>query len=193
MEQNLNVENNSGIIAGRIDNVVIAPNTIRQSILSEFIIEMLNNNIETVEIPSIVPYTVEDKIKYNNIVKYKGIVDKYYAYSAICDSILNKLDDIKAGDKKKVLNYVKTTYLLIKGSFLRANGNSFLTEIDVIKNHSDDIIDEIIKKFFDDSKNTITLQKYNIEEIEINIIAFIIYCFVECMILERPIQNGEAK
>ncbi len=187
-EQQINVEN-SGVLAKKIDSVTIyTTSTIKSSILASLLKIMIDEdslNENNTKKPNLETYDIEAKIKYNNVIKYNAIIEKYYSYCSICQDTLNKLDDIKPRAKSKILNAINDKYLLLKGELLKDKVATD-EEIDIIRKNADIILDNIKEYYLTQAKITESLNAYDLEEIGTNIIAFIVYCFVECKILERP-------
>ncbi|NFM93100.1 portal protein, partial [Clostridium botulinum] len=48
-------------------------------------------------------YKIPDKILYNNIIKYKDIINEYSQYCGICEKAFNIIDNNNIGIKNKIL------------------------------------------------------------------------------------------
>lgn len=194
MDEKIQIDSNSGIAAGHIENVTYyAPNPqqIKNSVMANILKAMLDQGSfsENNENASLIPYDIGAKIEYNHIVKYKELFDDCATYYSICYKIVNSLDNERIGSKQTILNSIHNKYLLIKGSFIKKYSNSGASEKAIIQSHSDDILDTIFLFYNSEAHKYSILSGYSYEEIEINIQAFLTYCFIECKILERP-QEG---
>lgn len=133
---------------------------------------------------TMIPFDIDDKIKYNNLVEYQSIVEDYGEYYSICDGAFNCLDDGIFLKKNKILGYVSELYREEKRQLIKQNPN--IDIIETIQNNSDTIISNIIKKivsFIMDKDNNCILSH---EDIIFCTPYFVCYAFGECKILERP-------
>ena len=73
--------------------------------------------------------------------------------------------------------------------FIKKYSNSGGSDKTIVQAHSDDILDAIFSFYNNEAQKYSVLSGYSYEEIELNIQAFLTYCFIECKILERP-QEG---
>lgn len=139
------------------------------------------------EITNLVPYKYEDKITYNDVVKYREIIMDYAMYYDECENIMTIIDNKSIGRKGKILKWIHSKYLTEKGNFVKDNKN--INEIDVIRQNSDIILDNIITSLKEHILNH--LDDYTIDEIdiELGITCFVCYCFMKCTILEKPNDN----
>lgn len=132
------------------------------------------------------PFTHDEKLEYNHIIKYKEIIMDYSIFWQYCENALNLYDNSNMGAKKKILLCVKTWYSEIKGDFFLKTQNKKLSQIEIIRNNSDLIIDMIkckIANLIKDSDSKVVTS----EDIELGINCFICYCFMQCRILEKPL------
>ena len=129
----------------------------------------------------------DEKIKYNCVIKYKCIIEEFSAYYLTCENYLNAYDDSHIRGKAKILKCVHMWYLKAKGTILAENRFSSKSELDIIRDNSDRIIDmvkdKIISLIHDSGDAKITYQ----EDFELGIECFTCYCFMECKILEKPL------
>lgn len=188
--EKLSIENNNGVIAGNVDNLHISySNSIKLSILASILKCMIDDDaLNTPPSKKLLPYDIDDKILFNNVIKYKEIINDYSGFCKICEETINKLDNIKPNTKSKILRSVHNKYLLIKGDYLK-NKDSFEKEIEIVRKNADSILDKIKECYIEQVLKTDLLMKYPYEDLELNLTAFIVYCFVECEILERPPQE----
>ncbi len=181
--------NNYGVVAENIDNVTVnlPVHKIKTSILASFLEELIESNaFETNLVAPPITYDIREKLNYNNVIKYKDIIEKYSSYYLICDATLNQIDNVKIGRKKKILSSINDKYIAIRGEYIRKGQQDKKPLMDVIKESSDSIMDDIVNYYLGFIANIENMDKYDYEEIEINLKAFITYCFIECKILENP-------
>ena len=191
MENNKGKEiiNNYGVVAENIDNVTVnlPIHKIKNSILASLLEKLIEEKaFETNSEPQPITYDIREKIDYNNVIKYKDIIEKYASYHSICDNTLNLIDNVKIGAKKKILSSINDKYIAIKGEYIRKGQQDNKPLIDIIKESSDSIMDDIVNYHLNFIENIENMDKYDYEELEINLKAFITYCFIECKILENP-------
>nr|DAM13553.1 MAG TPA: hypothetical protein [Caudoviricetes sp.] len=186
--------NNYGAMAGNINAPVKIYNNIEakkrlHSLMPTFI-EILAQitNTENPPSDSTVPlsYKIEDKIEYNQLLKYKSLVDEYGNYYLVCENAFIALDNIKNFSKERILKSISEKYKAEKRSLLSFNHNQEISEIDLIRNNSDYIIDQIISKIKEEIMINYNEEDIVFEDVEFCLPVFICYAFVECKILERP-------
>lgn len=104
----------------------------------------------------------------------------------MCSEIINKIDDVRYGTKNKILRNIRDMYIITKGALLSEKKSEGLSDIEIVKQDSDSIIDAIYEKVYDivykSSDGTIA-----VEELDIVIKCFLCYAFFECKILEKPV------
>lgn len=196
MLNNLAVDNkgeNTGIIIGTnsgpinlLENAVKIPSLI--SIIVKKFGTLCCNDIDEEESSStFVPFKPNDKIDYNNVIKYKEIIYQYSIYYESCEQTLNIYDDSHIGSKAKILNCIKLWYSKSKGALLLELKECKLSDIEKIKNNADRLIDEVIEQIHSAIKNSKDFSDTSYEELDLGIICFVCYCFMKCKILERPV------
>ena len=194
MDEKIQIDSNSGVAAGHIEKLTYyAPNPqqIKNSVMANILKAMLDQGSfsENNENISLTPYDICAKIEYNHIVKYKELFDNCATYYSICYKIVNTLDNERVGSKQTILDSILNKYLLIKGNFIKQHSNLGVSDKTIVQAHSDDILDAIFSFYNNEAQKYSVLSGYSYEEIELNIQAFLTYCFIECKILERP-QEG---
>ncbi len=128
----------------------------------------------------------DEKIRYNDVIKYKQIIIEHSTYFTPCDSIMDIFDDSNLGSKAKILHCVKNWYQECKGQLLLELKNYKETDIEKIRNNSDLLIDSVKAKITDAVYSSCDVGNISIEEISIGITCFTCYCFMKCKILEKP-------
>lgn len=134
-------------------------------------------------------FDITNKIQYNQLIKYKDIIKEYSIYSTYCEEALSKYDNSHINDKNKILMYIRKCYLEAKGELLLQNKNSELSEMVIIRDNSDFIMDKVKDAIFNIWNQSIHSSSVSIEEVELAVIFFITYCFIICKILEKPDDN----
>lgn len=188
-----NVGNNSGAIVGinngtlffNSNNVEKIPSLISKVVKAMADLEdpYASSNLYL----SNIPFTPEEKIKYNSVVKYKDIIKEYSTYYIYCEEILNVYDNSNIGSKSKILRCVRNWYLEEKGELLKNNQELKLNEIEIIRANSDYLVDLVKGKIYDISMRFSNVEDLCVEDIELGVICFTCYCFMECKILEKPL------
>ncbi len=128
-----------------------------------------------------------EKIEYNCVVKYRDIIREFSAYYSICENHLNAYDDSNIRGKAKILRCVHLWYLNAKGEILVENKESGKSEIEIIRENSDKLIDIVRNKIYEAVKNSGEIETMYIEDLELGIACFTCFCFMECKILEKPL------
>ena len=129
----------------------------------------------------------DEKIEYNHVLRYRDIIKEFAAYYWTCDNHLNVYDDSHIRGKAKILNCVHLWYLEAKGNVLAQNENSGKADIEIVREHSDELIDIVKKSIVDVVKNSLEFESMHIEDLEIGVACFTCYCFMECRVLEKPV------
>lgn len=189
-----NSGNNNGVMVGdnsgniQINNYLNNPPSKLPSLIGK-VIQVLGekcfeeNNDPTLDLTK---FKIDDKITHNSLIKYKEIIKEFSLYYTICDNYLNTYDNSNIRRKSKILQWVRWRYLNIKGNFLSQNNNSGKSELDLVREHSDQIIDSIKNQICEIVMDSIGFENIYIEELDLGVICFICYCFMECKILEKP-------
>ncbi len=185
---NQSISGNNNNLAGRdvninnnfIDNIQ-KKSAIIAKVIAMLSSKMVNNVLETID-ASVTP-AIEEKIEYNNLVKYKPFIEKYVSYGGIIESICNGLDVDKPNSKTRMFEYIHSLYLLERGELYLKNAES----VDVVKNNSDYIIDHIYLKLRSSLNECLGLDGIEEEDIHLGVTVLIVLAFIECKILERPI------
>ena len=129
----------------------------------------------------------DEKIEYNCVIRYRDIIKEFSAYYSICESYLNAYDDSNIRGKAKILRCVHLWYLDAKGEVLAENKDSGKSEIELIRQNSDRIIEVVKNKIYKTVENSNEIDTMYIEDLELGIACFTCFCFMECKILEKPL------
>jgi len=125
-------------------------------------------------------FEIEEKIKYNNVIRYRTFIDEYKVYSGKIEKIYKEMD--KYGQKKnRLLRNIKHLYLKAKNNYV-AEGDA----IKAIKENSDNILDDVEKMLFSKFKENDNKKNVCDEDIDVGIMILMVDAFIRCKILENP-------
>jgi len=130
-------------------------------------------------------YSIEGKINYNDLKKYKLIVQKYGQYRLAVEGTYESFDNENPGAKRRILGRMNFLYDLEKGKIIASLTDPSDEEIfRAIRKNSDDIIDRIHV----DLQNKLREAEEEIEQedLEAPLAVLICHAFIECKILEEP-------
>lgn len=138
---------------------------------------------ETARLPK--EYNPVEKISFNNVVEFEGIIQKYHIYYGK----LNKLYTIyeKEGTNKKriILQNLNTLYIRERDKLRR---KLKISKSEVRKNHSDLILSNITEQLISDIKNSDNID-ITVEEVRMYVNVIVVDGFIRCKILENPNQQ----
>lgn len=130
-------------------------------------------------------YDIEEKIKHNDLKKYRPLVESYGTYRLAVESTYDALDDEYPGIKNKILRHLRYTYDLKKSDLL---SNIKLKEnqspIDIIRQNSDFILDNVLDSLRNELITTKELS--SIEDLGAPLMVVVCHGFISCKILEEP-------
>lgn len=129
-------------------------------------------------------FDIIEKIKYNNIVKYKEVIEEHKVYQGKLNAIYKELDAEGSSKKLLLLRNIRNLYIKIKGSYInKSNGHD---PISTIQQNSDAIIEEVEKQLLLEIDRSNNIRE-NLETIKIALLIIIVDAFMRCKILEEPI------
>jgi hypothetical protein len=117
----------------------------------------------------------QEKLRYNNVVRYKPIVEEYKVYQGKLNKLYEEIEKAGSTRKEFLLLNIRNIYLTEKAAF---------DTIDKIRSNADLIIDRIKDKLWELVENT----DLDIEAIEVALLILIVDAFMRCNILEEPQQ-----
>ena len=125
-----------------------------------------DNDVQTVPNP-------QEKIEYNNVVRYKPIIEEYKVFQGRLNNLYEEIE--QAGSKRKefLLLNIKTIYLKEKVEF---------DSVEKIRANADNIIDRVKDKLWE----LVEYTDLDREIIEVALIILIVDAFMRCNILEEP-------
>lgn len=125
-------------------------------------------------------FEIEEKIKYNNVIRYRTFIDEYKVYSGKIEKIYKEMDQY--GQKKaRLLRNIKHLYLKAKNSYI-GEGDA----MNAIRENSDNILDDVEQMLFSKFTENDNQKKVYNEDIEVGIMILMVDAFIRCKILENP-------
>lgn len=147
------------------------------------VIGSLGNSIlgsTAVNDPSSAP-NPEEKILYNNVVRYKAIIEEYKVYQGRLNKIYEEIEKQGSTKKEVVLLNIKTAYLNEKKKY---------NSIDEIRANADSIIEKVEARLWDIIENSSNVNTHlPIEAVQISLYIVLVDAFMRCSILEEPSKN----
>lgn len=124
----------------------------------------------------------QDKITYNNIIRYKPIIEEYKVYQGRLNKIYEEIERQGSAKKEFLLRNIKNIYLKEKGKY---------NNIEDIRRNADLIIEAVEHELWEKFENNNDNPTNNIpvEAIEIGILIILVDAFMRCNILEEPPQS----
>ena len=134
------------------------------------IIEIISQTeLKELHKPEIIPFEIEKKITFNNLVKSKAIIDDYKQYYMSIDRIYTEFDKLGNNKSLSVLNNLKSIYI----------------ERAEIKNQDDcfqQIIEDVIS-YVKQSSNYVSIPE---EELLLYVGIIVVDAFIRCKIFKNP-------
>ncbi|SFJ03568.1 hypothetical protein SAMN05421638_1953 [Kaistella treverensis] len=120
----------------------------------------------------------EEKILYNNVVRYKSIIEEYKVYQGRLNKVYEEIEKQGSTKKEYVLLNIKTAYLNEKKKY---------SSIEEIRANADNIIENVETKLWDLIENSSNANTHlPIEAIQISLYVVLVDAFMRCSILEEP-------
>jgi hypothetical protein len=138
----------------------------RQSILAQIVRSLSKSRHQATSQKSAISFKIESKLKFNEVDRYYGVIEKFAPYSPLLDQLYDKLESDQFED---VLSSLNTLYLLSK----RRNQSA------------DDTLERVQEALIEKLSEEAVLE-YS-EELEICSLIVIVDGFMRCKILEEPI------
>ncbi len=157
---------------------ILAKNPSALNIVIGFVGKRIFETTDIIE-PLNAPNT-DDKILYNNVIRFKPIIEEYAVFQGKLNVIYKEIEKEGSTKKEFVLHNIKTIYLKEKGKY---------KNIDEIRVNADNIIENIeneLWKIIDSTNNSIS--DLPIEAIEISLLIILVDAFMRCNILEEPVK-----
>jgi hypothetical protein len=159
------------------------PLTKRPTLLANVINKISAIDLEQlIENPVINSFSVEDKIKYNQVFENKGIIQEYSGYQGKLNTLYIEFERDGNGRKDSLLRNVKQIYIEAKGKLLKADDS-----LANIQQHADELFNYVkrrLHELIDDSKNNDDTLPY--EDVEFAVTIVMVDAFMRCKMLEEP-------
>jgi hypothetical protein len=122
----------------------------------------------------------QEKIQYNNIIRYKPLIEEYVVYQAKLNKLYEEIEMTGSAKKENVLRNIKMFYLEEKGKY---------NTLENIRANADNIIDKVKDKLWGIIENSSNADKdLGFEVIQISLLIILVDAFMRCNILEEPVQ-----
>ena len=118
--------------------------------------------------------------------RHKEIIENFSVYYEVCNTYLNIYDNTHIKGKARILKCVHIWYMEEKGKLFARFKDSELDDIEIVRENSDELIDRVKARIYDSVYNAANSTELFLEDLEIGVICFTCYCFMECKILEKP-------
>lgn len=122
-------------------------------------------------------FSIEKKIKFNKVKRYRYILDEYKIHRTKLQKFYDELENEKTCEQEVFLNSVRLLYLEAKGELLPENA----TEQDIQK-MADDLIDKTLKLL----EKKIQNKQLSEQAIFYGLRVILVDAFMRCKILEEP-------
>ncbi|MCF6657207.1 MULTISPECIES: ABC-three component system protein [Klebsiella/Raoultella group] len=142
-------------------------------------------------------YDIEDKIDFNDVIKYRSRIEDFYLYNNMIEKSYQALNEKMPAAREKSLNRINQYYRDCIGD-LQIENKAYLKNIEckiekgkaflqIIKDNSDEIIRCVIEHVKKTCINALNAAAVSIEEIEMHAEYIVFHAFVECKVLEKPL------
>ena len=146
--------------------------------------KVLDNNPPSLN--SLELYEINEKIIHNKVIVYKEVIENYGNYGAIVDSIYETLDDGKPNAKSRFLRSINVKYIKLVGELISQNEGKEKQELICI--FADSIIEKIIDILRVDFMGSANGDSIMGEDLDICLVIIVCKAFIDCKILENPVQ-----
>lgn len=130
------------------------------------------------------PITAPDpelKIKFNNIIEYRPIIDTYKVYQGKLSKVYQEIEHQGSTRKEYILKNINTLYLREKGKY---------SDLSEIQANADNILRNVEKALWDLIENSSNRdEEMPFEAIQMGVLIVMVDAFMRCEILEEPIRN----
>jgi len=130
------------------------------------------------DIPVLNEYDIAKKVTYNELKINAEIIKEYRVYQSKLNALYDELTSQGSIKKEKLLENIKSTYLLVKGKYVKNNSNA----LDIVKENSDTIFDDVYNLLFE----KLTGNNIFEEDICLGLRIVLVDAFMRCKILEEP-------
>lgn len=142
-------------------------------------------------------YDIDEKIDYNDVIKYRDKIEDYYLYNGMIEQSYVTLNEKIPTAREKALGRINSCYKDCVGEIKIKNKETLKKitnkedrknfERELIKTNSDEIIACVIEHVRQTCITSIDAGAVTIEEIEMHAECIVFHAFVECKVLEKPV------
>jgi hypothetical protein len=119
----------------------------------------------------------DEKITYNNVIRYKPIIQAYSVYQGKLNKIYEAIEKQGSFKKDNLLRNINLFYLKEKGKY---------QTVDIIRQNADNIIENIENEMWNIINNSSNEVKLDYETISMSVLVVLVDAFMRCNILEEP-------
>jgi hypothetical protein len=152
---------------------MLKPDKLHHSALNDIIKLISNKLFDTQDSDVQTAPDPQEKIQYNNVIRYKPIIEEYKVYQGKLNKLYEEIEIAGSTRKEFLLLNIKNIYLKEKAAF---------DTIDKIRANADNIIDSVKDKLWELVENA----DLDREVIEVALTILIVDAFMRCNILEEP-------
>jgi hypothetical protein len=120
-------------------------------------------------------FSIEEKIRFNNILRYREIINEFNLFKPRLDTIYDILETEGSFRKEKLLRNIRAIYLNAKGKYVL----DYPAPQEIVKLNADNIIDDVFEKM----RETLGGNSGD-EDFALSVI--MVDAFMRCKILEPP-------
>lgn len=181
-DKRVGIGNNYGIV--NIGNGTQS-GTSRMSVIARVIKSLAESSNDDCEVSRVeTDYEIEEKLEYNNLQEYAYLIDDYYEkYALITERSFRVAESERPGSTEKIFRQVNAFY---RRALYRRDGRNLENRMQVIRNHADEIVEEVIAKVKDMVASSPELSVYMEEDVELGAGCIVGYSIIECQVLEKP-------
>src|SRR5690606_9258651 len=135
------------------------------------------------------PFEIDEKLSYNNVITYKGMIQNYSEYVMMIDEAYQTLAVNKPSGRDKVLKLIHQQYLLILGELgnsLGIDSSDSVAILGLVRGNSDQIIKAVIETVESICRTSAGCETIDQEDIILHSQYIVFHAFVECKVLEKP-------
>jgi hypothetical protein len=160
------------------------------TVLSELSKKMFIDSQSESDVQQKIVISPEVKILYNNVQRFKPIIDNYKLFIGKLNALYNQYDLQGTNKTHLILENITIKYLNAKE--LLKQKYPCMKEIELVRKHSDDLICAVEESLVEEIKKSSNLE-ISIEAINVAIQVVLIDAFIRCKILERPPEDAFTK
>tara|TARA_R110000868_G_scaffold357155_2_gene618582 strand:- start:109 stop:663 length:555 start_codon:yes stop_codon:yes gene_type:complete len=140
---------------------------------------------DTSDTSRILPFEIEDKITYNNVIEYKRIINDYAFYSTLIHNTYESISETNPNIRDRIMKQVNRKYDKYKFQMIRENMGESISQ--AITKNGDIIIEKVLSALRDQLYDSVNFDnEISIEDMEMALEIIIGDAFVNCKILENP-------